>query len=165
VLSTVRLTRELTVLGSGAEEVSPSLGIDEWFGPQPSRIVRFEYEHNGTTTDLLSRTKKRAAGLEIETDKFSLRPGEKLIIRQEYQEVNRRCDAHHVAFAYAVRDPVVRVNADSALDWDVSFAHRAKAVRDDFRRTVSLAGTLLPNQLVSVRWWDREIEKQWRPDT
>jgi hypothetical protein len=83
-----------------------------------------------------------------------LAPGEELTATAEAEEPKRTNDALVFTLSQATRNPSVTVETLTSFEYEVYFGNREQeALRRIGPNTVELPGTLLPGQVLTVRWW------------
>lgn len=149
---------------SRASMDKPGVGIDEWFFKiGESRIIRFGYVQGEERWEAdKSNIHKTECGWEIkDAKKISLAPREEVTISFETEEIKRTNDSNLWAFGFPTRSPQVIVESYEGIHMTVRFGYRSPAELIG-TNTYRLAGTLLPDQRVEIRWWREEDSAKWK---
>jgi hypothetical protein len=158
---TVELRRDLQNVGGEPVTFRPAFALDEWFySGKPTRITTFRCmkQDGGRRIDTFTELGSRPFAVDVELDsELRIRPGDIWTIWASGHETRRRSGARFdLVFEIPTCDPVVTVRPCEDIDFDVFFGSRGQErLRRIGPNTCELPGTLLPNQLLSVRWWRR----------
>lgn len=153
-----REVRNIALVTAETDDVR-TFEVDEWFhAERPSRVISLQctqdrktYGHkliSGHGFDLVAK----ASGKSLGSD-------EKMIVVAEAEETRRKSDVYILTLVGpASVNPRVTVNAPDEIDWKVMFGNRAgNQVEETLPgKRVELPGTLLPGQVIQVRWWPRD---------
>lgn len=138
------------------------VAVDEWFHQgRPSRVISVRCTKNGETH---SQTKAMPSSdcivaRELTTE-ISIKPKACATVIAEAEETKHVSDAWFLNLIYAAANPRVTVDAPEGIVYSVmyGFNRHAGSVQQKGRQTWELPGTLLPGQVIQVRWWQVETE-------
>lgn len=161
----VKTQRKFRNVSANVSFTQLGLRIDEWFHKTgSSQIVSAGYIKEGKNfpedgRDIVKRMDEQAS-ISIEERKISLAPGEEVDAWYELKEIKRTNDTQCWNFAYPTLNPMVSVRTPEGIGFHVDFGYRIESQRlgnDTYR----LAGTLLPGQVISIRWWRVADVNKW----
>ncbi len=146
------------------EKVEPRLlfAMDEWFhAGRRSRITSFyctqgEETYN-ETEDLPSAQCIVARKLAKEV---TIKPQDHVTLVTEGEETKHLNDAWSLNLIYAAAEPRVTVEAPDGIAFSVmyGFSRTAGSAREIGHQIYRLPGTLLPGQVIQIRWWQTSGE-------
>lgn len=145
------------------------LGTDEWFGPEPSKILKFGYQiEEGQRVELegdqFAKTKleKGRPTLSVQPQRVKLPRGEKLTYWATFTEIKSINSDHNSHFSYATENPRVWIEASEGIDFVAAFPRETVANKDKFSRGhYVFRGLVLPGQEIRIRWWEAEKLEKW----
>jgi hypothetical protein len=90
----------------------------------------------------------------------ALKPEERVIFASEGEETRHVNDAWFLNLRYAAVEPRVTIDAPEHIAYGVmyGFSRQAGAAMNIGRNTWVLPATLLPGQVIQVRWWRTTAE-------
>lgn len=134
----------------------PKLSLDEWFheGHQTQVIALTATQDGQTYKDSKDATDKPFI-VRSTLDELSLKPDETVTFLAEGEETRHRSDAWFLTVQAATVHPRVTIHAPEQVAWYATFGNR-QAVSEIGPVTRELTGTLLPGQVIQIRWWPRE---------
>jgi len=156
----VHTLRKFRNISSSNEHLPLGVAVDEWFRKtDASKIIAFGYTKLGVKNDIFE-TLKSTHSLSVKEQKIPLAPEEEVTLWHEIEEVKHMNDAQDWIFAYPTLNPTVIVKAFEGISIDVGFGYRS-AAQELTKGTYRLKGTLLPNQRIEMRWWEKEKGEKW----
>ncbi|MGA9314511.1 MAG: hypothetical protein WBV77_07780 [Solirubrobacteraceae bacterium] len=134
----------------------PIFALDEWFQGHPSEVTQLRCTRgdatDSDTTDLPAPFAV-ARGLQ----EMDLHSKEQVTVVAAGRETRRRSDAFFMNLQSAAIKPVVTVRAPDGIAWEVMFGNRVQnRLREIGLNARELPGTMLPGQVIQVRWWPTE---------
>ena len=134
------------------------LGIDEWFHEEgTSRIISFGFSKLGTKSEVLEPI-KRPHTIAVKEQKIALGPKEEVTVWFEAEEIKYRNDEQVWNFGSPTLNPTVNVKAFEGISIGVGFGYRSPAEELGIG-IYRLKGTLLPSQILIIRWWRKKRTK------
>jgi hypothetical protein len=132
--------------------------VDEWFHEGlPSQVISLRCTQGSTLLEgeppdaLPQDCSPFIRALQVSV---GLEPGEGATVVAEAEETRRVSDAWFLNVPVATASPRVTVRVPDGIDYRVTFGSgQALRVREIGPHTRELPGTLLPGQIIQVRWW------------
>ena len=161
----VACQRTLLNVSKRPEKIEPKLEIDEWLYKKEglqSEIISFGYKKGDKnwSMDKVTKPIKDRRSLTIISKKIDLNPNEEIVVCFEFRETKRQNDSHYQIFSYPTIDPIVTTAAFDVIDIEVGFGYR-KFVEKIDNNVYRLKGTLLPYQILVIRWWNKKDHTEW----
>lgn len=161
----VHTIRRLRNVSGGVDFVRVGIIVDEWFHKTGSSQIReFGYRKGEKTWPEEGESYVQAKGedavIRVAERKIPLAPDEEITIWHRIEEIKRVNDVQSWVFWHPTLNPLVIVKSYAGIHIGVSFGHRVAAQRlgaDTYR----LNGTLLPSQVITIRWWRVEDLNRW----
>lgn len=161
----VHTIRRLRNVSGAVDSARVGIIVDEWFHKTGSSQIReFGYSKGEKTWPAEGESYIQAKGenalIRVAEKKIPLAPGEEITIWHKTEEVKRVNDAQNWVFWHPTLNPLVIVKSYAGIHIEVNFGHRVVAQRlgaDTYR----LNGTLLPSQVITIRWWRIEDLNRW----
>ncbi len=135
----------------------PLIAVDEWFHEgRPSQVIALRCTQNGVTRSQIETLPSDPFAVAKQlTEEITLEPDERVTFVTEAEETRHANDALFLNILVATANPRVTVRAPEGIAWRVMFGNRRQSeVREIGPRTQQLPGTLLPGQVIQVRWWN-----------
>jgi hypothetical protein len=156
----VKIIRKFRNISSSNEIISLGVAVDEWFDTVgQSKILSFGYKKLETTTDQF-QTEKVSHALKVKEQKISLAPEEEITVWLETEEIKKRNDEQIWNFGTPTLNPKVSVNSFNGISIEVGFGYRSSPEKLG-TNTYRLKGTLLPSQILMIRWWEQAKDNEW----
>jgi hypothetical protein len=151
--------RDLRNITSRTVAWLPKFTLDEWFHDgHRSRVTSLSATQDGETWEESRDHHDHPSTVERRlTKELVLKPDETITVVSEGQETRHASDAWVLNLSVATANPRVTVHAPDAICWRVNPGKRQpeQPVREIGPVTRELTGTLLPGQVIEVRWWPR----------
>jgi len=164
---TVDVHRTFKNISNRTQELTVSLGVDEWFhSPVESGVVEFGYESNGEFHNVLTEGKFEKDRFRIHLKPFQLSVKSKDCIHvwMKWREIKQINDSSAFLYHYPTAHPRVVCEVPTGTEIDVNF-HSDRAAAKKHSNTFCLEDTLVPMQAINVRWWKKEDSEKWMATT
>lgn len=164
VLVTERMTRALRNLTKSKQQVRPSAGLDEWFYPgRLSRVTKWTCTIGERRWERNQATEKREptdATVGVSIPEQWVNPGETCTITTELEQVRAVSDQAFDFFGTPTSRTKITIRADDDLGFSVAPQHRERP-RDLGNGVFQFDHTLLPGQVIRIRWWEKKAHDEW----
>jgi hypothetical protein len=162
----VSILRKFRNISSSNELAPLGLAIDEWFHKtgRSSKILSFGYTKLGIKNENFAIIRSAQSTLSIKEQKVPLAPNEEITVWFEVEETKRTNDVQLWVFSAPTLNPTVTVKAFEGIAINAGFGYRIQA-EELGAGTYRLRGTLLPSQLIWIRWWEKEKGEKWATKT
>lgn len=151
----VKTVRKFRNISSSNETLSLGVAIDEWFHDTgSSKILSFGYTKLDTKSEDFELAKSTHS-IAIKEQKVSLAPMEEITVWFETEEIKHRNDDALWNFGAPTLNPTITVKAFEGISIVAGFGYRSPP-EELGAGTYRLKGTLLPSQIVIIRWWEKE---------
>lgn len=140
----------VTNQGRSPERFTLTFAIDEWGTPVGQSSLHARVHRPDGTVELAEGTQ---LGWHVRAEMVQeLQPGATLLVSAEYVSYRRHSDRETLIFVRPTVSPEVTVTVPDGFTWDLSGQYRTplQTVAPNVKR---LAGTCLPFQGLSLRWW------------
>jgi hypothetical protein len=146
--------RDLRNITSHTVSWRPTFSLDEWFHDgHPSRITSLVATLDGNADGEVESGSPDPFSVETKLKReLLLKPDESLTVVSEAEETRHVSDAWFLNLMVATANPRVTVHAPDSMAWCAMFGNR-QPVREIGPVTRELPGTLLPGQVIQIRWW------------
>jgi len=158
----VEMDRTLKNVSNVTQPLRRTLMVDDWGVPNhSSKIASLEATRKDQPPEIfLGEPSRNESGTLIaDMGEYQLRPDEEVRIFSKFFEYKHYTDMWWLALLYPTSRPEIYVRTCPAfLSWGAGFEHhedKKKEVAQGGKR-VTLPGTLMPNQIASVRWWPKK---------
>lgn len=163
VAAVMELSRDFRNVASHAVDFQPLIAADEWFYEgHPSRVRALQIT-NGNTRDNDMRITREGPDRTIvagRLDRVRVEPGDRIAMVTEAEETRHPSDAWVLNLIHATANPRVTVETPDEMDCYVAYGFNRQAGEANKvgPRTWLLPGTLLPGQVIQVRWWQKPAD-------
>jgi hypothetical protein len=151
------MSRDFRNVTARTVECQPVVAVDEWFHDgRPSQVLALRATKSGTACGEMEPSPSPSIIVSRQLEKpVSLEPDEHVTVLAEAEETRHLNDAWFLNLIHATANPRVTVDAPDGVAFQVMYGFNRQAGRaaEIGRRTWSLPGTLLPGQVIQVRWW------------
>lgn len=133
----------------------PRVEVDEWFHEgRPSRVLGLQCIKDDEEIGVPEPYKPDAFSIGKRLPAVQLAPHERVTVVSAAEETRHISDAMFLNLSVATVNPTVTVDAPDDVSWKVFFGNRGQEhVRELGPKKRELPGTLLPGQVIQVRWW------------
>jgi hypothetical protein len=162
VVAKMRVRRDVRNVSRRRVLWTQGFSVDDWLLPGHSpRVTSLRFLKLGSDEQPLTEfDEDRPQPMVVRATprtQVELAPGEELTATAEAEEPKRVNDALVFTLSQATRNPSVTVEAIARVEYAVYFGNREQeALRQIGPNTVELPGTLLPGQVLTVRWWQQQ---------
>ncbi|HEX8084567.1 MAG TPA: hypothetical protein VF529_09780 [Solirubrobacteraceae bacterium] len=157
LILSVDVYRRVQNIGSKKVDYEPPFELDEWFetgdSANQSEIGSVEFFRGNAPLERELKTIRKGHTVEAKVEGMTLAPGEVVRVRCAGREIKRRNGSCSQTVTTPVVRPTVSVESCDDIDVDVQFGNCGECVRIGDRW--QLQSTLLPHQVITVRWWER----------
>ena len=153
----IDLSRRIINVGPKKALYEPEVWIDEWCEDVSSDIDLVEvFSGTKRVRTLTSHDDIIRNGYEVKVKlrAIELAPNEDVREHWQAHEIKRRNGSYTQTMRYPVSNPTVQVDTCEGVDAKVDFAHHG--IYAELGDRWILQGTLLPKQMIMMRWWDTE---------
>ena len=157
----IDLQADIHNISSETVPYKPLFAVDEWFHPGGGRssVTSLRATMNGKTYSDMDVHQDDPFAIGGRLPELSLKPDERVTLVAEGEETRRISDAYLLHLSRATPRPRVSVRAPEGIDYRVMFGNREQGqVRAIGEHTVALPGTLLPGQVIQIRWWPTDAK-------
>jgi hypothetical protein len=145
--------RKFRNISNSTESLVIGGSLNEWcYHPGTSKIISFGYTKLGNKNEIKETVKKEGGITSVKEQSVPMVPNEEITVWFESAETVRTNDEQIWVFACPTMNPVVTVKAFEGESSVVNFGYRLPAELIG-TGTHRLKGTLLPGQVIAVRWW------------
>jgi hypothetical protein len=150
--------RELRNVTSRTVSWRPFFAVDEWFHEgRPSQVLSIRSTQGDSTHgDVKVKPSEPFIVARDSTQELSLKPDERVTVAATGEETRHVSDAFFLFPTLATSKPRVTVRAPKEIEYCVMFGGRGRKVPEIAPDVHELMGTLLPGQVIQVRWWPRD---------
>jgi hypothetical protein len=159
VIAKTRIRRDIRNVGRRKVEWTQTYAVDDWGHPGHSphissmRVTKAE-QGEQPLTEFEQEWPHPMVLMARPTRPVELAPGEELTATAEAEEPKRVNDELVFVLSQATKNPTVTVESPDGIDYRVLFGNRQQqGLRRIGPDTFELPGTLLPGQMLTVRWW------------
>jgi hypothetical protein len=96
-------------------------------------------------------------GLEAKSDDITVEPGHKIKVRGKATQYRRTNDIIFETFLAPTVNPQIEVMIPDDLEVWVQFGTAGDVEKAKYRNLYTLSGVYFPNQIMSVRWWPKDL--------
>jgi len=162
----VKMQRTLRNISNDRESITLLTAIDEWFHKSAkSQIIDFGYikgdEKWPENINDIEIKKGENCSIIVKKEDIPLDPQEEIIVWSEIEEIKHINDCNYWVFLYPTKNPQVTVKAYGDIEIVAGFAYREKQTKKISDHTYLLQGTLLPYQIIQIRWWNKKDHDDW----
>jgi hypothetical protein len=155
----IDLLRTVKNVGPKKYEYRPSVVVDEWFLGTPSDIDALEIlpvigsEPIASLAAAPEGCKREGVAVRAALKPIVLDPGEEIRVHWSAHEIKPSNGSYNQTVMIPVCCPVINVDTCSDIDASVTFGNRGEW--SHVGRRWLLSTTLLPHQVIALRWWER----------
>jgi hypothetical protein len=162
VSAVMELSRDFRNVASHVVHYEALFAADEWFHEgHPSHVRGLQVTHGDITDDAMMITHEgpEETIVAARLPPVRLGPGDHVTVVAEADETRYVSDAWFLNVIHATANPHVTIDAPDDMDFYVTYGFNRQAGEANKvgPRTWLLPGTLLPGQIIQVRWWQSPV--------
>jgi hypothetical protein len=150
---TCEARRKIKNIGSSAENIGPSLHIDDWgFVQEHSKILEcFAIWEKGKRVEAVEQVSSGHT-IHFKGKELKLKPGKSVTMVTKWSEIRRHNDSIYVQFSCPTKNPEIDVPPVSGFAFGRSFGSASEEIEEVLSGSEVVTGTYLPHHYMIVRW-------------